>query len=92
MFIYFDSISLHKNFHDPRTNPSGRKVCVGGGGRWFWALDLDLDQPEQFFGELLLIMNLLHPIKSFTRCTFVSIFECSICNIFIDIHIISFDI
>ena len=28
---YFASISLHKNFHDPRTILSGRIVCVGGG-------------------------------------------------------------
>ena len=28
---YFALISLHTNFHDPRTIPSGRKVCVGGG-------------------------------------------------------------
>ena len=27
---YFALISLHTNFHDPRTIPSGRKVCVGG--------------------------------------------------------------
>ena len=33
--FYFASIRLHKNFHDPRTIPSGRKVCVGGGGVWF---------------------------------------------------------
>ena len=25
---YFASISLHKNFHDPSTIPSERKVCV----------------------------------------------------------------
>ena len=31
---YFASRSLHKNFQDPRTIPSGRKVCVGG--RWWW--------------------------------------------------------
>ena len=31
---YFASISINKNFHDPRTILSGRKVCVGGGG-WF---------------------------------------------------------
>ena len=29
---YFASLSSDKNFHDPRTNPSGRKVFVGGGG------------------------------------------------------------
>ena len=29
---YFASLSLHKNFYDPRANPSGRKVCVVGGG------------------------------------------------------------
>ena len=28
---YFALISLYTNFHDPRTIPSGRKVCVGGG-------------------------------------------------------------
>ena len=25
-------LSLHKNFPNPRTNPSGRKVCVVVGG------------------------------------------------------------
>ena len=29
---YFATLSLHKKFHDPRTFPSWRKVCVGGGG------------------------------------------------------------
>ena len=30
LLSYFALISLHTNFHDPRTIPSGRKVCVGG--------------------------------------------------------------
>ena len=30
---YFAPISLHTNFQDPRTIPSWKKVCVGGG--WF---------------------------------------------------------
>jgi hypothetical protein len=31
-YILFSSKSLNKNFHDLRTIPSGRKVCVGSGG------------------------------------------------------------
>ena len=60
---YSASLSLQKNFHHPRTKPSGRKVCVvvgGGGGSKvclvlalvqhtrIWALYLDLDQAEQY--------------------------------------------
>ena len=29
---YFPKFSLHKNFQNPSTNPSRRKVCVGVGG------------------------------------------------------------
>ena len=32
---YFAPISLHANFHNPRTISSRRKVCVGAGGGWF---------------------------------------------------------
>ena len=58
---YFALISLHKNFHEPRTISSGRKVCVVvvGGSKVslvlalvqktrIWILDLDLDQAEQY--------------------------------------------
>ena len=36
---YFPKFSLHKNFQNPSTNPSGRKVCVGGWvvGGWFYS-------------------------------------------------------
>jgi hypothetical protein len=34
-------LRLHTNFHEPRTIPSGRKVCVGGG---FWTSLLALVQ------------------------------------------------
>jgi hypothetical protein len=33
---YFAQVSLHMNFHDPMTIPSGRKVCVVlVGDGWF---------------------------------------------------------
>ena len=58
---YYASTSLNQNLHDPRTNPSWRKVCVGGDGGWFegklsvsfgptnlnFGFGIDWDQAEQ---------------------------------------------